>query len=67
MTGLKEMPRRLSQGLKEILTNRQCLEVYAAAIDSPSTGACHDLNSVRGLSCQGLQAILQDAGIDCLG
>lgn len=67
LIGPREMPRRHIQGLKKILTNWQCLEVYPGAIDSPSTGAGHDLNSVRGHSSQGLQAILQDAGVDCLG
>ena len=54
-------------GTKRVLTNWQCLEAYPGAISSPSTGAGHDPNSVRGLSCQGLQVILQDAGVDCLG
>lgn len=66
-----DWPRRNAKetfpGNKGVLTNWQCLEVYPGAINSPSTGAGLDPNSVRGLSCQGLQVILQDAGVDCLG
>ena len=48
------------------LSNRRD-ELMAVALGLTGGSAGHDLNSVRGLSCQGLQVVLQDAGVDCLG